>query len=107
MSERYNFGININDIPRRQEDLAPFLARHKIDEVECTVPDLHGVARGKAMPAAKFGAATPTFLPFSIFFQSITGEYIDYASEDYDTETDMLLVPDLSTTRIIPLGPLS
>lgn len=94
--------INLSDLPKKTDELRAFMARYKIDEVECTIPDLHGVARGKAMPAVKFANSTPTFLPFSIFFQSITGEYIEYDSEDYDTETDVLLVPDLNTIREIP-----
>ncbi|MGB1239204.1 MAG: glutamine synthetase family protein [Pseudomonadales bacterium] len=94
--------IDLGNLPKQSDELRGFMSRYKIDEVECTIPDIHGVARGKAMPASKFASSTPTFLPFSIFFQSITGEYIDYASEQYDTETDMQLVPDLSTIRAIP-----
>lgn len=94
--------IDITDLPKQPEDLQKLLSHHKIDEVECTIPDMHGIARGKGMPAVKFASATPTFLPFSIFFQSITGEYIDYISDDYDTETDLQLIPDFSTLRVIP-----
>lgn len=101
---KLNAGLNIDlsQLPTQADELRSFMSRYKIDEVECTIPDFHGVARGKAMPAVKFAASTPTFLPFSIFFQSITGQYIDYESADYDTETDMLLIPDLSTIRPIP-----
>ncbi len=94
--------VDLGSLPTHTKDLKAFMSLHKIDEVECTVCDLHGVSRGKAMPAVKFGASTPTYLPFSIFFQSITGAYINYESEDYDTETDLLLIPDLSTIRDIP-----
>jgi len=94
--------IDLSQLPTQPDELRAFMSRHKIDEVECTIPDLHGVARGKGMSAVKFAESTPTFLPFSIFFQSITGQYIDYESEQYDTETDMLLVPDLTTIRQIP-----
>jgi glutamine synthetase len=97
-----SLNIDLSTLPTKKDELRAFMSRYKIDEVECTIPDFHGVARGKAMPAVKFSASTPTFLPFSIFFQSITGEYIDYDSPEYDTETDMLLVPDLSTIRQIP-----
>jgi glutamine synthetase len=102
MNDSNSLNIDLNQLPTQAEELRAFMSRHKIDEVECTVPDFHGVARGKAMPAVKFAASTQTFLPFSIFFQSITGQYIDYDSADYDTETDMLLIPDLSTIREIP-----
>ncbi len=94
--------IDLTQLPTQPDELRAFMSRHKIDEVECTIPDFHGVARGKAMPAVKFAQSSPTFLPFSIFFQSITGQYIDYESAEYDTEIDMLLIPDLSTIREIP-----
>lgn len=89
-------------IPRSLDDLSEFFKTYRIDEIECTVPDMHGISRGKAMPPNKFIQATDTFLPFSIFFQTITGAYIDFVSEDYDSESDMLLTPDLSTIRAIP-----
>ena len=34
-----------------------FLKQHRIEEVECLVPDMAGIARGKILPAtASFGA---------------------------------------------------
>ncbi|PID50026.1 MAG: glutamine synthetase [Proteobacteria bacterium] len=85
-----------------QEELKQLIKHYQIDEVECVVPDTHGVVRGKAMPASRFADLQPTFLPFSIFFQSITGKYFDYDSDDYATETDLRLVSDLSTLRALP-----
>lgn len=85
-----------------KEELRAYLSQHRIDEVECVITDLHGVARGKAMPAVKFGDLSPIFLPFSIFFQSITGGYFEYDSEDYWIETDIQLIPDFNTVRHIP-----
>ena len=32
-----------------------YIAGRRVDEVECIVSDIAGVARGKAMPASKFG----------------------------------------------------
>ncbi|MGB5622645.1 MAG: glutamine synthetase, partial [Gammaproteobacteria bacterium] len=37
-----------------------------VDEVECIVPDLAGMSRGKAMPASKFNPQHETYLPVSI-----------------------------------------
>jgi len=34
-------------------NLANWIAEHKIDEVECIVPDINGVQRGKVLPAKK------------------------------------------------------
>lgn len=85
-----------------QAGLKQLIKEYQIDEVECVVADIHGVARGKVMPAYRFGEMQPTFLPFSIFFQTITGKYFDYESDDYSTEIDIRLVPDLSTLRALP-----
>ncbi|PID45773.1 MAG: glutamine synthetase [Proteobacteria bacterium] len=88
--------------PNSPEALKKLVVSRRIDEVECTIADIHGVARGKLMPASKFVAMNPTFLPYSIFFQSITGDYLEYDSEDYMTEVDIQLVPDLTTVRTLP-----
>ena len=36
------------------QDIETFLKEHRIDEVECLVPDMAGIARGKILPAQKF-----------------------------------------------------
>ena len=88
--------------PDSVEELKKIVVSHKIEEVECTITDIHGVARGKLMPASKFTQLNPTFLPYSIFFQSITGDYLEFDSEAYMTEVDIQLVPDLTTVRSLP-----
>lgn len=88
--------------PDSVEELKRLVVSHKIEEVECTIADIHGVARGKLMPASKFIQLNPTFLPYSIFFQSITGDYLEFDSEAYMTEVDIQLVPDLTTVRSLP-----
>lgn len=85
---------------------APAAARHyvqgrRIDEVECIVPDIAGVARGKAMPASKFAKQESFYLPNSIFLQTITGEWADNPSGAF-TEPDMVLIPDFETTTAAP-----
>lgn len=87
-------------------DHAPEAARayvegRRLDEVECIVPDIAGVARGKAMPASKFARQQNFYLPNSIFLQTITGEWADNPSGPL-TEPDMLLLPDYSTTTAAP-----
>jgi glutamine synthetase len=71
------------------------------DEVECIVPDLAGVARGKAMPASKFAKQARLYLPNSIFMQTITGDWAADAVETF-TEPDMVLTPDFSTASAAP-----
>ena len=54
-----------------------YIGNRRVDEVECIIGDIAGVARGKAMPAAKFAKQTNYFLPNSISLQTITGEWAD------------------------------
>lgn len=78
-----------------------YIAGRRVDEVECIVSDIAGVARGKAMPASKFAKQKSFFLPNSIFLQTITGEWADNPIGDF-TEPDMTLVPDFSTATAAP-----
>ena len=75
---------------------------HPVDEVECVIADLPGIARGKAVPAAKFDRLEHFHLPNSIFFQTITGDWADAASGDDWTEPDMVLKPDMETATAAP-----
>ncbi|QMU59274.1 MAG: glutamine synthetase [Boseongicola sp.] len=79
-----------------------YLEGHRLDEVECVIPDLSGIARGKAMPASKFATQSEFFLPNSIFFQTITGGWGEAAGDEGFTEPDMTLKPDYSATRAAP-----
>ena len=78
-----------------------FLEGRRLDEVECIVADLSGVARGKAMPAAKFAKQAQFYLPNSIFLQTITGDWLSTDDVEF-TEPDMVLTPDLSTATAAP-----
>ncbi len=79
-----------------------YLAGNRLDEVECLIPDLSGIARGKAMPAPKFATQKQFYLPNSIFFQTITGGWGEAAGEAGFTEPDMVLTPDYGTTTAAP-----
>ncbi|SHE91956.1 glutamine synthetase [Microbulbifer donghaiensis] len=74
----------------------------RLDEVECIVPDLNGMSRGKAMPLKKFSPETPIFLPISIFYQTITGQDVEMDIVNQWAESDMVLVPDMSTAMAVP-----
>ena len=78
-----------------------FIAGRRLDEVECIIGDIAGVARGKAMPANKFAHQANYFLPNSIFLQTITGEWADNPFDAF-TEPDMVLVPDFTTATAAP-----
>ena len=87
---------------RTAPELRAWLKERRIEEVECAVPDIAGVARGKAMPASKFAELNQAYLPISIFFQGITGDYVDFEGDQDYTEGDLALVPDLATMRTAP-----
>lgn len=84
-----------------------WLTERKIGEVECMVPDMAGIARGKILPAAKFLKSVREHslrLPESVFIQTVTGEY----AEDEDDEVissqdfDVQLQPDPDTLSLVP-----
>ena len=86
-----------------RESLAEWLRDNMVEEVECVAPDFAGIGRGKVMPASKFTKFDPVFLPTSLFFLTITGGYPELENfRAYDTDADLLLRPDLSTTRSVP-----
>src|SRR3990172_9972887 len=87
--------------------LEDWIAERKIDEIECLVPDMAGIARGKILPAAKFVKSTRAHalrLPETVFIQTVTGEY----AEDEDEEVmgpqdyDVYLQPDPDTLSVVP-----
>ncbi|MEM9602700.1 MAG: glutamine synthetase family protein [Pseudomonadota bacterium] len=89
-------------IDRLPDAFRDWLGGRVLDEVECIIPDLAGIARGKAMPANKFFRSDKLYLPISLFFQTITGEYAHFERDDYWTEADMVLVPDYSAATAVP-----
>lgn len=88
-----------NDLP---EEFVTFARGRRIEEVECIVPDLAGTSRGKAMPCAKFDPKAELALPVSLFYQTISGEYVDMEIENQWLEKDIVLRPDMSTACVIP-----
>ena len=59
-----------------------YLKDRNLDEVECIIPDLPGIARGKAVPASKFARQDSFHLPDSIFYQTITGNWGEAAGDE-------------------------
>ena len=84
------------------ESLKAWLKQHNITEVECLVPDLTGVARGKIMPADKFTKDEGMRLPESIFIQTVTGDFPDDERAVDPRDIDMVAKPDESTIRMVP-----
>lgn len=81
-----------------------WLRERSVSEVECLVPDLAGIARGKILPAHKLIRAVAEDglrLPESVFQQTVTGDWVESKSFDA-TEPDMLLIPDPTSLRLVP-----
>ncbi|MHC0053645.1 glutamine synthetase family protein [Actibacterium sp. D379-3] len=80
-----------------------YRADRRIEEVECIVPDLVGMSRGKSMPFHKFSPGNTFYLPISLFYQTITGDYVDIpAIENQWMEADIVLRPDMATVSAAP-----
>ena len=71
-----------------------WLTERSIEDVEAFVPDMAGSARGKVVPAAKFGKGRMK-MPESVFAQTVSGDYVK--DPDNVEDRDMLLVPDPRT----------
>jgi len=84
------------------EGAQTYLDGKRLDEVECIISDLPGIARGKAVPAKKFAKQDYFHLPDSIFYQTITGDWGEAAGEEGFIERDMILEPDMSTATAAP-----
>ena len=82
-----------------QDNIQAWLNEREIDDVEAFVPDMAGAARGKLIPAAKFGTGELK-LPEGIFAQTISGNYVD--NKDNIEDRDMILWPDPATLRPVP-----
>jgi len=77
----------------------PWLSARRIEDVEAFVPDMAGAARGKVVPADKFGSG-PMKMPEAVFAQTVSGNYV--LNEANREDRDMTLVPDPVTLRPVP-----
>ncbi|HEY1612227.1 MAG TPA: glutamine synthetase family protein [Rhizomicrobium sp.] len=87
-----------------EDEIGDWLKEHRVGEVECLVPDMAGIARGKILPTNKFlsGLRNRTLrLPESIFGQMVTGADSETEKLTYQAP-DMILAPDPTTLRIVP-----
>ncbi|HZD54513.1 MAG TPA: glutamine synthetase family protein, partial [Woeseiaceae bacterium] len=82
-----------------KEVFQDWFRKHRIEDVEAIVPDMAGTARGKLLPADKFGSADMK-MPEAVFAQTISGEYVVNKANLEDR--DMWLRPDASTLRPVP-----
>jgi len=86
-------------------DLEHWLNERRVTEIECLVPDLTGVARGKILPRQKFTEDRGMRLPEAVVAMGVTGEFPEegpYYDVINPTDRDMHLRPDPRTVRIVP-----
>ena len=82
--------------------LHDFLTSRHIHEVECVIPDMSGIARGKIVPRDLFLAGGAMRLPKSVLLNTVNGQQPDNGPFVGDTDPDMVCQPDASTVRIVP-----
>lgn len=87
-----------------KEEARAWLRSRGIEDIECIVPDLAGVARGKMMPSEKFFSGPVMTMPASIFAQTISGDYPpdDARFQHNPTDGDLSFRPDYSTLSVVP-----
>lgn len=87
-------------------DMDQWLNEKRVSEIECLVPDLTGVARGKILPRTKFTQERGMRIPEAVLGMTVTGNY-PTDDEPYDraisaTDRDMILKADPETITLVP-----
>lgn len=84
--------------------LKTWIERRGVAELECLIPDMNGVVRGKVVPAAKLLQAAgdgSLRMPSSVFTVTVTGDYTGDDDEAYQ-DPDMVLRPDPTSLCVAP-----
>ena len=85
------------------EAIKRFLTDNAITEVESTLPDMTGNARGKFYPTKKFLDEKGGRIPETLLVQTVTGDWADNHYDIVDpSDRDMVLTPDANTLRFVP-----
>ncbi len=81
-----------------------WLRGRNIDEVECLVPDMTGMMRGKIIPREDFirNLESGLRLPETILLQAVTGDPAEEGGIQSETDQDIRIIPDVGTVRIVP-----
>lgn len=85
-----------------KQHMREFLQFHNIQEVECVIADMTGIARGKILPKDLFLAEGQMRLPKSVLLNTVNGEQPNNTPYVGATDPDMVCVPDLATLRRVP-----
>ena len=87
------------------QELDAWLDDNRVTEVECLVPDLTGMARGKILPRVKFQEERGMKLPEAVLGMTVTGGFPEegpYYDVINEIDVDLFLKPDPSTARVVP-----
>jgi glutamine synthetase len=83
-----------------------WLNAKRVTEIECLVPDLTGVARGKILPRVKFTEERGMRLPEVVLGMTVTGnnplDDLAYHRAISSTDRDMILKADPTTITTVP-----
>jgi len=89
-----------------EKDLERWLDQNRISEIECLVPDLAGVARGKILPREKFTEDRGMRVPEDILAMTINGDRPGsdprYRAVIAAIDHDLVLRPDPTTVCAVP-----
>lgn len=85
-----------------RDDLREFLEHHRIHEVECVIPDMTGVARGKIVPKNLFLSEGKMHMSNALLMITVNGEFADFERFVGPSDPDMVCIPDPNTVRLVP-----
>jgi len=102
-SDSTNTVDSLRGVPN-EEAAKDWLNARNIQDIECIVPDIAGVARGKMMPTGKFFSGPVMTMPASIFAQTISGDYPedDDRFQHNPIDGDLYFRADYSTLTTVP-----
>ena len=86
-------------------DMDRWLDERQVSEIECLVPDLTGVARGKILPRTKFADERGMRIPEAVLGMTVTGNTptdAAYLRAISATDRDMVLKADPATIAVVP-----
>lgn len=85
-----------------KETIQQFLTQNRIHEVECVIPDMTGIARGKILPKDLFLSAGEMRIPKSVLLNTVNGQQPANGPYVGETDPDMVCLPDVRTARVVP-----
>ena len=95
-------------IPTDNAGLESYIRELNLDEIECLVSDMTGVARGKILPGYKFlknYSGKGLRIPEEVFAQTISGNYPEIGDITNPSRWDIYMMPVPGTVRPVPWYP--